>query len=115
MSIYWSEVEICVHVATSRRASIGTVVEVYVHVATAECTSCWSLVHVHAIWMMHQLQVRGCMAQLKKKNNYLLKRCMELLANKVCIQGMEVLLADKVRKQEPQRKWLPFTQPFLHV
>ena len=39
MSIYWSEVEICVHVATSRRASIGTVVEVYVHVATAECTS----------------------------------------------------------------------------
>ena len=40
---------------------------------------------------------------------------MELLANEVCIQGMEVLLADKVRKQEPQRKWLPFTQPFLHV
>ena len=28
---------------------------------------------------------------------------MELLANKVYIQGMEVLLADKVHKQEPQR------------
>ena len=31
---------------------------------------------------------------------------MKLLANKVHIQGMEVLLADKVHKQEPQRKWL---------
>ena len=28
---------------------------------------------------------------------------MKLLANKVYIQGMEVLLADKVHKQEPQR------------
>ena len=27
---------------------------------------------------------------------------MELLANKVHIKGMEVLLADKVHKQEPQ-------------
>ena len=28
---------------------------------------------------------------------------MKLLANKVHIQGMKVLLADKVHKQEPQR------------
>ena len=28
---------------------------------------------------------------------------MKLLANKVFIQGIEVLLADKVHKQEPQR------------
>ena len=26
----------------------------------------------------------------------------------------EVLLADKVHKQEPQRKWLRFTQSSLH-
>ena len=39
---------------------------------------------------------------------------MKLLANKVHIQGMEVLLADKVHKQEPQCKWLRFTQPSLH-
>ena len=46
------------------------------------------------------------------------KRCrdgqMKLLANKVHIQGMKVLLAVKVHKQEPQRKWLLFTQPSLH-
>ena len=29
---------------------------------------------------------------------------MKLLANKVHIQGMTLLLADKVRKQEPQHK-----------
>ena len=28
---------------------------------------------------------------------------MKLLANKVHLQGMEILLADKVHKQEPQR------------
>ena len=39
---------------------------------------------------------------------------MKLLASKVHIQGMEVLLADKVHKQELQRKWLRFTQPSLH-
>ena len=39
---------------------------------------------------------------------------MKLLANKVHIKGMEVLLADKVHKQEPQRKWLHFIQPSLH-
>ena len=33
---------------------------------------------------------------------------MKLLANKVHIQGMEVLLADKVRKQEPQRVAIRF-------
>ena len=31
---------------------------------------------------------------------------MKLLAKKVHIQGMTVLLADKVHKQEPQCKWL---------
>ena len=43
-----------------------------------------------------------------------LKRCrngwMKLLANKKFIHGMELLLADKVHKQEPQHKWLRFTQ-----
>ena len=34
---------------------------------------------------------------------------MKLLANKVHIQGMEVLLADKVHKQEPQRMDIRFT------
>ena len=34
---------------------------------------------------------------------------MKLLANKVHIQGMEVLLADKVYKQEPQRVTIHFT------
>ena len=31
---------------------------------------------------------------------------MKLLANEVHIQGFEVLLVDKVHKQEPQRKWI---------
>ena len=31
---------------------------------------------------------------------------MKLLANKVHIQGMIILLDDKVHKQERQRKWL---------
>ena len=34
---------------------------------------------------------------------------MKLLVNKVHIQGMEVLLADKVHKQEPQRVAICFT------
>ena len=34
---------------------------------------------------------------------------MKLLANKVHIQGIEVLLADKVHKQEPQRVAIHFT------
>ena len=34
---------------------------------------------------------------------------MKLLANKVHMQGMEVLLADKVHKQEPQRVFICFT------
>ena len=38
---------------------------------------------------------------------------MKLLANKVHIKGIEIL-ADKVHKQEPQGKWLHFTQPSLH-
>ena len=33
---------------------------------------------------------------------------MKLLANKVHIQGMKVLLADKVHKQEPQRVAIRF-------
>ena len=33
---------------------------------------------------------------------------MKLLANKVHIQGMEVLLADKVHKQEPQHVGMHF-------
>ena len=33
----------------------------------------------------------------------------KLLANKVHIQGMEVLLADKVHKQEPQHVAIHFT------
>ena len=33
----------------------------------------------------------------------------EVLANKVHIQEMEVLLADKVHKQEPQRGAIRFT------
>ena len=36
---------------------------------------------------------------------------MKLLANKVRIQGMKMLLADIVHKQEPQR----FTQPSLNT
>ena len=41
----------------------------------------------------------------------------ETTGKQVRIQGMEVLQADKVHKQEPQRiyKWLRFTQPSLHV
>ena len=34
---------------------------------------------------------------------------MKLLANKVHIQGMEVLLVDKVHKQEPQCVAIRFT------
>ena len=34
---------------------------------------------------------------------------MKLLANEVHMQGMEVLLADKVHKQEPQRVAICFT------
>ena len=34
---------------------------------------------------------------------------MELLAKKVHMQGMEVLLADKVHKQEPQHVAICFT------
>ena len=34
---------------------------------------------------------------------------MKLPANKVYIQGMEVLLADKVHTQEPQRMAIRFT------
>ena len=34
---------------------------------------------------------------------------MKLLANKVHIQGMEMLLADKVHEQEPQRVAIRFT------
>ena len=34
---------------------------------------------------------------------------MKLLANKVHIQGMKVLLADKVHKQEPQHVAIRFT------
>ena len=34
---------------------------------------------------------------------------MKLLANKVHIQGMKVLLADKVHKQEPQYVAICFT------
>ena len=99
MSIYWPVVEVYVHVATGRRASIGTVVEVYVHVATAECTSAVG----HWCTCMDDASTASAwVAQLKKKNNYLFKRCMELLANQVRIQGMEVLLAGKVHKQEPQ-------------
>ena len=39
---------------------------------------------------------------------------MKLLPNKVHIQGMTVLLADKVHEQEPLHKWLSFTQTSLH-
>ena len=39
---------------------------------------------------------------------------MKLFANKVHIQGMTVLMADKVHEQEPQHKWIRFTQPSLH-
>ena len=41
---------------------------------------------------------------------------MKLLAKKVHIQGMEVLLADKVHKQEPQRIYIAihFAQPSIH-
>ena len=39
---------------------------------------------------------------------------MKLLANKVHTQGMTILLADEVNEQEPQRKWLCFTQPSQH-
>ena len=38
---------------------------------------------------------------------------MKLLANKVHIQGMTVLLADKMHEQEPQSKWVHFTQPCI--
>ena len=34
---------------------------------------------------------------------------MKLVANKIYIQGMEVLLGDKVHKQEPQRVAIRFT------
>ena len=41
---------------------------------------------------------------------------MKLLTNKVHIQGMEVLLAEKVHKQEPQCKMaICFTQPSLYI
>ena len=40
---------------------------------------------------------------------------MKLLANKFTYKDcMTIILADKVYKQEPQRKWLCFTQPPLH-
>ena len=39
---------------------------------------------------------------------------MKLLADKVHLQGMEVLLADKVHKQEPQCVAIRFTQPSLN-
>ena len=35
-------------------------------------------------------------------------------ANKVYIQGMHDFMADKGHKQEPQLKWLCFTQPCMH-
>ena len=38
-----------------------------------------------------------------------------LLANKVHIQGMEVLLADKMYKLEPQCKWLYISHNHLYI
>ena len=38
---------------------------------------------------------------------------MKLLANKIHVQGMTVLLADKVHEQEPQCKRLRFIQPWI--
>ena len=40
---------------------------------------------------------------------------MKLLAKKVHIQGMEVLLADKVHKQEPQHKciYVSHNHPYI--
>ena len=40
---------------------------------------------------------------------------MKLLANKVRMQGMTVLLADKVHKQEPQRVTIRFTHATIHT
>ena len=40
---------------------------------------------------------------------------VKLLANKVHIQGMEVLLADIMHKQEPQCKWLYISHNHTYI
>ena len=49
-----------------------------------------------------------------QKSNMQGQQGVQLLGNKVHIQGMTVL-ADNVHKQEPIRKWIRFTQSLLHT
>ena len=57
-----------------------------------------------SIMKMQEFIIRF-LAEIKKMQGWELK----LLANKVHIQGMEVLLADKVHEKEPQRVAICFT------